>query len=93
MCGHWAAWAFNTQPQTRFPPSFVGMDDLTTEGSFDWHATRIIDVHGLSSCYPWVLEQPGIGRRPVTSARIRYLFCRCEWVYLLSLVPSRWHVM
>ena len=37
----------NTQPHARLPPSFLGMDDLTTETSFDSQATRVIGVFDL----------------------------------------------
>ena len=38
----------NTRPHARLPPSFLGMDYLTTERSFDSQATWVIDLLGLS---------------------------------------------
>ena len=37
----------NTRPHVRLPPSFLDMDDLTTERGFDLQATWVIDVLGL----------------------------------------------
>ena len=38
---------YDTRPHARLPPSFLCMDDLTTERSFDLQATWVIDVFGL----------------------------------------------
>ena len=37
----------NTRPHARLPPSFLGMDDLTTDCSFDSQAKCVIGVLGL----------------------------------------------
>ena len=44
MCGQ---SRHNTLPHAWLPPSYLGMDDLTTEWSFDLQATWDIDVFGL----------------------------------------------
>ena len=44
----WAACAqHNTQLYPRLPPTFLAMDDLTTESSFESQATWVNDVLGL----------------------------------------------
>ena len=37
----------DTRLHARLPPSFLGMDDLTTKHSFHSHATWVIGVFGL----------------------------------------------
>ena len=45
---------------------YGGIDDLTTERSFDSQATWVITmiVIYFVTCYPWVFVQLGNGRRP-----------------------------
>ena len=63
MCGQ---PVHNTLLHARLPLSSLGMDDFTTECSFDSQAMCAIDVLGsFLTCYPWVFVQPGTGRCPV----------------------------
>ena len=60
----------NLRPHTLLPPSFISMDDLTTE-----HSLLIRKLRGSMMClayflcYPWVFAQLGTGRRPVDCCR------------------------
>ena len=68
----------NTWPCNRLsPPSVLGMDDLSTEWSFDLQATWVIDGHGL---YFWQLIHGCL------SGWLVYLYCIC--LISLKILPS-----
>ena len=57
----------NTRPLARLPLSFLGMDDLIYERSFDSQATWFIGVLGLF--LTWAIVEPGTDRRSVDWCR------------------------
>ena len=68
MCG------YNTETICPIATQFPGhgcMDDLTTEHSFDLQDMWDNVVLGLFllTCHPWVIVQPGTGRRPINWCR------------------------
>ena len=60
----------NSRPLVQFPPSILGMDDLTRR-IFYSQATWVIGMVDLffDPCSPSVLVQPGTGGRPVDWCR------------------------
>ena len=58
-----------------------GRMDNPTERSFDSQAIWVFNVLGLFllTCYPWVIVQPGTGRRPVEWRRINHVDSLSVW--------------
>ena len=73
----------------RLPPSFLGVDDLTTESSFDSQATWVIDVLGLLF---WNVVHVCLYKQALTDvrstvARIKFLYCISSfWWWICHLI-------
>ena len=73
MCGQ---PEHNTRPHSRLQPSFLGMDNLTTECSFDSQAMWVIDLLGLIFLLFWCLYDQALADIRSTGAGIKCLYCR-----------------